>query len=208
MFFISNRKTALHYKRNNWKQLVSRTGLAGGSMAARSPSILSLEHSENTCSWRDAWGSLSSVSLTTSDNGELKVPGPVSDARDGKKIQWNADSQPSRTKNQSCSRPGSQTTYIGPPQERGGPHWTQKVSGWGWGSPGCPGSPASFSPRLQCLEGMKPLMMPFSPRLMVYSMDKWTKIMNKNTTTKKIQHLCTFLFCTSARNFTKIFLKS
>lgn len=49
-------------------------------MAASSPKILSLEHSENTCSWRGTCGSLSSVSLTTYDAGELTVHGPDSEA--------------------------------------------------------------------------------------------------------------------------------
>lgn len=59
------------------------TGLAGGSMAARSPRILSLEHSEKTCSCREALESFPSVSLT-SDNAELNVPGLLSDAGRGK----------------------------------------------------------------------------------------------------------------------------
>lgn len=61
----------------NWL-LASHTGVAGGSMAASSPRIRSLEHSENTCSWRGTWGSLLSVSLTMSDAGELTVPSPDS----------------------------------------------------------------------------------------------------------------------------------
>lgn len=54
-------------------------------MAARSPRILSLEHSENTCSWRGTWGSLSSGSLKMFDVGELTVPGPDSEAENGNK---------------------------------------------------------------------------------------------------------------------------
>lgn len=49
-------------------------------MAANNPRILSLEQSANTCSWRGTWGSLSAVSLTTSDAGDMAVPGPDSEA--------------------------------------------------------------------------------------------------------------------------------
>lgn len=55
-------------------------------MAARSPSILSLEHSEKTCSCREAWGSLPSTSLTP-DNAELNVPGALSEAGGGTDAQ-------------------------------------------------------------------------------------------------------------------------
>lgn len=68
----------------NWS-FVLRTGLTGGSMAASRPRILSLEHSENTCSWRGTWGSRSSVSLTTSDSGDWTAPGPDSEAENGNK---------------------------------------------------------------------------------------------------------------------------
>lgn len=71
-----------------------------------------------------------------------------------------------------CGRPCSkETAYFGPRQERGGPRWTQRVSGWGWESPVCPGPPAS-SLRHQSLAGMTPLVEAFSPHLRAYSIQK------------------------------------
>lgn len=83
--------------------LASHTSLAGGSMAARSPRILSLEHSENTCSWRGICVSLSSISLATSEAGEFSAPGPDSEAEElkpNKKKNTNAAAQKQYRKSQ------------------------------------------------------------------------------------------------------------
>lgn len=137
----------------NWS-LVSHTGLAGGNIAARSPRILSLEHSENTCSRRGTWGSLSSVSLM-SEVGELTVPGTDSEAENGNNktiththlIQAVTVCASQESVLQSAW--WSLSTYVGP-LEREGPRWTQRVSGWGWQSPECLVLPVSFSLPLQC----------------------------------------------------------
>lgn len=52
-------------------------------MAASRPRILSLEHSEKTCSCRGTWGSRSCVSLAVSEAGEVTAPGAESEAERG-----------------------------------------------------------------------------------------------------------------------------
>lgn len=167
------------------------TGLAGGNMAARSPSILSLEHSEKTCSWREAWGSFPSASLR-SDNTELNVPGPPSEADreiDALQFQeinarYKLHSQPQIWVQQSALF--HRAAYFALQQERGGLHWTLTVSGWGWESPVYPGPPVFSSLHRLCLGVMTPPMVAFSPHLRVYSLQrgtrkKWGNLTVKNT---------------------------
>ena len=68
-----------------------------------------------------------------SDAGEVTVPAPDSEAENGRKHRLTAErqSEPQVNKIRAAHQPnagGALSTYVGP-QERGGPHWTQRVSG-------------------------------------------------------------------------------